>query len=287
MPSSKVNVPVYKALTIAGSDSGGGAGIQADLKTFAALGVYGASVITALTAQNTLGVQGIFEVTPAFVARQIESVMSDIGAGAAKTGMLFNAPVIEAVSQTLKMCGPEKLVVDPVMYAKSGQALLLPEAVSALRNNILPLAYLVTPNLPEAEALAEIKINNEQDIREAARRIINLGARNVLIKGGHLTGDRSPDFLFEGESLLVLDAPRLSARNSHGTGCTLSAAITGLLARKFSLTEAVVAAKEYLTGALAAAPAIGAGHSPVAHFYRLQEAIFSQNLRQIKETMGN
>jgi hydroxymethylpyrimidine/phosphomethylpyrimidine kinase len=279
MSSSKVNVPVYKALTIAGSDSGGGAGIQADLKTFAALGVHGSSVITALTAQNTLGVQGIFEVAPAFVARQIESVMSDIGAGAAKTGMLFNAPVIEAVNQALKVYGPAKLVVDPVMYAKSGHALLLPEAVSALRNNILPLAYLVTPNLPEAEALAEIKISNEQDICEAARRIINLGARNVLIKGGHLTGDRSPDFLFDGESFRILDAPRLSTRNSHGTGCTLSAAITALLARKFSLTEAVMGAKEYLTGALAAAPAIGAGHSSVAHFYRLQEVIFNQNLR--------
>jgi hydroxymethylpyrimidine/phosphomethylpyrimidine kinase len=283
MSSSKVNVPVYKALTIAGSDSGGGAGIQADLKTFAALGVHGSSVITALTAQNTLGVQGIFEVAPAFVARQIESVMSDIGAGAAKTGMLFNAPVIEAVNQALKVYGPAKLVVDPVMYAKSGHALLLPEAVSALRNNILPLAYLVTPNLPEAEALAEIKISNEQDICEAARRIINLGARNVLIKGGHLTGDRSPDFLFDGESFRILDAPRLSTRNSHGTGCTLSAAITALLARKFSLTEAVMGAKEYLTGALAAAPPIGAGHSPVAHFYRLQEVIFSQNLKGISK----
>ncbi|MDB5079724.1 MAG: bifunctional hydroxymethylpyrimidine kinase/phosphomethylpyrimidine kinase [Chloroflexi bacterium] len=278
MENLQASAPVYKALTIAGSDSGGGAGIQADLKTFSALGAYGASVITALTAQNTLGVQGIYEVSPEFVYQQIESVMCDIGTDAAKTGMLFNAAVIEAVSQALRRFGPQKLVVDPVMYAKSGHALLLPEAVSAMCEKIMPLAYLVTPNIPEAEALAGMKIENEPDIHEAARRIKGLGARNVLIKGGHLAGETSPDFLFEDESFKVLEAPRLPTKNSHGTGCTLSAAITALLARNFSLGDAVTGAKEYLTGALAAAPTIGAGHSPVAHFYRLQETIFNRNI---------
>lgn len=272
MSSSQPNLRLYKALTIAGSDSGGGAGIQADLKTFAALGAYGASVITALTAQNTLGVQAIFEVPASFVEKQIESVLSDIGADAIKTGMLFNVPIIEAVSQALGRFGPIKLVVDPVMYAKSGQALLLPGAVTTLREKILPLAYLVTPNLPEAEALAGLKIETESDIREAARRIKDLGARNVLIKGGHLTGNRSPDFLLEGANFQRLDAVRVATTNSHGTGCTLSAAITALLARRYELSEAVAVAKDYLTGALAAAPSIGAGHSPVAHFYHLPSA---------------
>lgn len=289
MSNSNPHSPVYKALTIAGSDSGGGAGIQADLKTFAALGVYGSSVITALTAQNTVGVQGIYEVAPAFVAQQIESVMSDIGADAAKTGMLFNDPVIEAVSHALGRFGLVKLVVDPVMYAKSGHALLLPKAVAVVREKILPLAYLVTPNVPEAEALAGIKIENERDIREVARRIMDLGAKNVLIKGGHLSGDRSPDYLFEGDNLQVLDAPRILTKNSHGTGCTLSAAITALLARKFTLVEAVAGAKEYLTGALVAAPSIGAGHSPVAHFYHLQDTIFKHESKRVTldQTGGN
>lgn len=276
--SGQPQIKVYKALTIAGSDSGGGAGIQADLKTFAALGVYGASVITALTAQNTLGVQGVYEIAPEFIALQIESVMSDIGAHAAKTGMLFSSAVIETVSQSLQKFGPGKLVVDPVMYAKSGDALLLPQAVTVLREKILPLAYLVTPNIPEAEALAGFPIKDEPSAREAARRISALGAKNVLIKGGHLGGERSVDLLYHAGDFLRFDAPRLSTKNSHGTGCTLSAAITALLAREFSLVEAIARAKKYLTGALEAAPSIGGGHSPVAHFYRLQETILNKSI---------
>jgi hydroxymethylpyrimidine/phosphomethylpyrimidine kinase len=266
--------PLYKALTIAGSDSGGGAGVQADLKTFAAFGVYGTTAITALTAQNTLGVQGVYQVSPEFVTQQLESVLSDIGATAAKTGMLFNAPIIEAVSHQLRRFGIEKLVVDPVMYAKSGDALLLPAAMDTLRTTLLPLAYLATPNIPEAEAIAQMHIEDEATIREAAQRIHVLGVRNVLIKGGHLSGERSPDFLFDGKDFTVFDAPRLATTNSHGTGCTLSAAITALLARDFSLVAAIAEAKTYLSGALAAAPSIGHGHSPVAHFYRLGQAIF-------------
>lgn len=269
-----MSFPIYKALTIAGSDSGGGAGIQADLKTFAALGAYGSSVITALTAQNTLGVQGVYEVSAEFVGQQLDSVLSDIGAAAVKTGMLFNAPIIEIVATKVTQYGLAKLVVDPVMYAKSGDALLLPQAMEALRVRLLPLAYLVTPNLPEAEAIASLKINDETSMQEAARRIIALGAKNVLIKGGHLSGERSPDLLFDGQNFTTFDAPRLATQNSHGTGCTLSAAITAFLARGKTLPEAIGAAKAYLTEALKQAVSIGGGQSPVAHFQHLQQAIF-------------
>ncbi len=269
------NEQISKALTIAGSDSGGGAGIQADLKTFAAMGVYGATVITALTAQNTLGVQGVYQVTPDFVAQQLESVLSDIGADAVKTGMLFNRAIIEVVTQAVSRYSLDKLVVDPVMYAKSGDALLLPEAIAALSSRLLPLAYLVTPNIPEAEAISGMKIQSEDDLPEIARRINALGARNVLIKGGHLSGERSPDLLFDGREFTRFDAPRLVTKNSHGTGCTLSASITALLARGIALPNAIAEAKDYLSGALDAARSIGAGHSPVAHFYRLNPAVLA------------
>ncbi|HEX2914004.1 MAG TPA: bifunctional hydroxymethylpyrimidine kinase/phosphomethylpyrimidine kinase [Chloroflexia bacterium] len=272
MPGNKI----YKALTIAGSDSGGGAGIQADLKTFSALGAYGSSVITALTAQNTVGVQAVFQVLPEFVAQQLDSVLSDIGTDAAKTGMLFNAAIISTVSEKVKQYRLEKLVVDPVMVAKSGDRLLLPEAVKALQEQLLPLSYLVTPNIPEAEVLAGITINSEEQIREGARRIHALGVRHVLIKGGHLSGERSPDLLFDGKSFAIFDGLRVPTQHSHGTGCTLSAAITALLARGFSISEAIAEAKAYLTGALQAALPIGSGHSPVAHFHHLQAVIEEQ-----------
>ncbi len=222
---------VHKALTIAGSDSGGGAGIQADLKTFAALGVYGSSVITAITAQNTVGVTAVHEIPPAIVTAQLDAVLSDIGADAAKTGMLSSAPIIGAVAAAVRRHGLTKLVVDPVMVAKSGDRLLREEAVAALREELLPLALIVTPNIPEAETLAGMTIANDDDRREAARRIAAYGPRFVIIKGGH------------------------------------AAAITAGLARGLAPEAAVREAKEYLTAALRASYRIGAGHSPVNHFH--------------------
>ncbi len=261
----------FKALTIAGSDSGGGAGIQADLKTFAALGVYGTSALTALTAQNTLGVQGVFGVTPGFVSEQIDSIMADIGADAVKTGMLLNAGIIEAVALKIQQYKVQNLVVDPVMVAKGGDLLLQPEAIEALRTLLAPLSLVITPNIPEAGALAGMKIDgsDEDALKEAASRIYSLGAKNVLIKGGHRQGP-AVDLLFDGEHFLYFEEERVQTRHSHGTGCTLSAAIAAFLARGYDVPHAILEAKTYLTGALKAAFAVGSpeGHSPVAHFYR-------------------
>lgn len=261
---------LYKAMTIAGSDSGGGAGIQADLKTFAAHNVYGTSVITALTAQNTVGVQGVYEVSAEFVGQQLDSVMSDIGTDAAKTGMLFNSAIINVIAAQIQHYQIEKLVVDPVMIAKSGDALLLPEAMEALRTRLVPLAYVITPNIPEASALADMPLDGEDDraIREAAQRIHALGSRYVLIKGGHRSSPTALDLLYDGTNFIELEADWVPTNHTHGTGCTLSAAITAGLACGLPIIEAVKEAKAYLTGALQAATAIGAGHSPVAHFYQ-------------------
>jgi hydroxymethylpyrimidine/phosphomethylpyrimidine kinase len=263
--------PIAKALTIAGSDSGGGAGIQADLKTFAALGVYGTSAITAITAQNTRGVFGVQEVAPALVAAQIDAVMDDIGAAAAKTGMLSSAPIIAAVAERVRHHRIDRLVVDPVMVAKSGDRLLRPEAVAALTELLLPLALVVTPNLPEAETLVGQTLTEEAEIRRAAEAIVRLGARAVVIKGGHRSGD-AVDLLFDGERFHVFPAPRIDTPHTHGTGCTFSAAIAAYLAQGRPLVEAVGAAKQYLNGAIAHAYAIGAGHSPIHHFYQLWPA---------------
>ncbi len=208
---------IPKALTIAGSDSGGGAGIQADLKTFAALGVYGASAITAITAQNTRGVTAIHEVPPDVVAAQIRAVLEDIGADAVKTGMLSSAPIIVAVAGELRRFGMWRLVVDPVMVAKSGHHLLRPEAVQALREDLLPLAYVVTPNLPEAEVLAGRKLEDDAAIREAARAIREMGARHVVIKGGHRAGP-AVDLWFDGRSFREFAAERVDTPHTHGTG---------------------------------------------------------------------
>jgi len=208
---------VPKALTIAGSDSGGGAGIQADLKTFAALGVYGASVLTAITAQNTRGVTAIYEIPPDVVAAQIRAVLDDIGADAVKTGMLSSSAIIGAVAGELRRHGVERLVVDPVMVAKSGDHLLRPEAVHALREELLPLAYVVTPNLPEAEVLAGAPLQDEAAIRDAARRIQGMGARHVVIKGGHRSGP-PVDLLFDGRDFREFSAPRVETPHTHGTG---------------------------------------------------------------------
>ncbi len=258
-----------KALTIAGSDSGGGAGIQADLKTFGALGVYGMSAITAITAQNTVRVQGIYELPPDLVALQIDSVLQDLGADAVKTGMLSSAPIIEAVVDRLQAYGVRNLVVDPVMVAKSGDPLLRAEARTALIHLLLPLAEVVTPNLPEAQALTDIEIQTTADMRRAAEAILALGARQVVVKGGHLTGSaESVDILYDGRKFREYRGPRLNTRNDHGTGCTFASAIAAGLAKGLAAPEAVAEAKAYLNFVLreSAALQLGHGHGPLNHF---------------------
>src|SRR5215471_12684163 len=229
---------IAKALTIAGSDSGGGAGIQADLKTFSAFRVFGMSVITAITAQNSLGVQGVENLPPAIVAQQLRSVLGDFGADAAKCGMLSTAPIIEAVAEVLDEHPIEKLVVDPVMVAKSGAALLQPDARQALVERILPLALVVTPNVPEAGVLANMPVDARSDMEEAARRIHALGPRYVLVKGGHLKSE-ALDLLWNGREFTAFVAPRVDSTNTHGTGCTLSAAIAAGLSRSQALGDAI------------------------------------------------
>src|SRR5262247_1009461 len=249
---------IPRALTIAGSDSGGGAGIQADLKTFSAYRVFGMSAITAVTAQNSVGVQAVECLSPAFVARQIESVLEDFGVDAAKCGMLANAAIIEAVAGALSPGRVEKLVVDPVMVAKSGASLLEPEAVRALTTRLLPLALVVTPNLPEAEVLAGIPVATRAEMEEAARRIHALGPRHVLVKGGHLKGD-AVDLLWNGKAFTAFSAPRVESTNTHGTGCTLSAAIAAGLSRGQALGDAIREAKAYVTEAIREGFKLGAG----------------------------
>jgi hydroxymethylpyrimidine/phosphomethylpyrimidine kinase len=256
---------IPKALTIAGSDSGGGAGIQADLKTFSAYRVFGLSVITAVTAQNSVGVQGVENLAPAFVARQLRSVLEDFGVDAAKCGMLSVAPIIEAVAGALAEHPIDKLVVDPVMVAKSGDSLLQPDAVEALIRHILPLALVVTPNLPEAEVLSGMAVSSREDMEEAARRIGKLGPRQVLVKGGHLKGD-AVDILWNGREVTVFQAPRVESSNTHGTGCTFSAAIAAGLAKGRPLGEAVREAKAYVTKAIREGFALGRGVGQLRHF---------------------
>ena len=256
---------IPKALTIAGSDSGGGAGIQADLKTFSAFRVFGMSVITAVTAQNSLGVQGVENLPPAFVARQLRSVLEDFGADAAKCGMLSTAPIIEAVAAGLTERRIEKLVVDPVMVAKSGDRLLEPEARAALADRILPLALLVTPNLPEAEVLAGMRVAEPEDMEEAARRIHTMGPRYVLVKGGHLKGDAT-DLLWNGRDFTRFSTPRIDSQNTHGTGCTFSAAIAAGLARGQALGDAIRSAKAYVTRAIREGFQAGRGVGQLRHF---------------------
>jgi hydroxymethylpyrimidine/phosphomethylpyrimidine kinase len=255
---------VAKALTIAGSDSGGGAGIQADLKTFSAFRVFGMSVITAVTAQNSLGVQGVENLPPAFVALQLRSVLDDFGVDAAKCGMLSTAPIIEALAGALAERPIARLVVDPVMVAKSGDSLLEPDARAALVRRVLPLALVITPNLPEAEALAGIAVSTRDDMEEAARRIHALGPRHVLVKGGHLKGD-AVDLLWNGRAFTTYTAPRIETP-THGTGCTLSAAIASGLALGRPLPEAVREAKAYVTRAIREGFAAGRGVGQLRHF---------------------
>lgn len=258
---------VKKALTIAGSDSGGGAGIQADLKTFSALGVYGASVLTAVTAQNTMGVTRVLELPTELIAAQIDAVMTDIGADAVKIGMLSSSEIIRTVAEQLREHRAEKVVLDPVMVAKSGDRLLREEAVDALRSILLPQALVVTPNLPEAEVLADMKIESVDDMRRAARKIVDMGARSVVVKGGHREGPAT-DVFYDGAEFYEFTKPRVATQNTHGTGCTFSSAIAAHLALGRDLRSAVGAAKNYLTAALQAAFPVGHGHGPVHHFYR-------------------
>ncbi len=265
-----MNTPT--ALTIAGSDSGGGAGIQADLKAFSALGVYGCSVIAALTAQNTRAVTGVLDVAPEFVRAQMDAVFDDIAVDAVKIGMLSRPETIAAVAEGLTAHKPRHVVLDPVMVAKSGDALLQAEAVASLRDLLLPLATVITPNLPEAATLlGEDPVAEVEEMEGCAERLLALGAGAVLLKGGHFTTSESPDLLHDGNAPTWFHARRVDTANTHGTGCTLSSAIAAGLARGLDLGDAVSQAKAYIGAAIAAADIlnVGGGHGPVHHFHAL------------------
>lgn len=256
------------ALTIAGSDSGGGAGIQADLKTFAAHGVYGTSAITAVTAQNTLGVSAWQALPADLVTAQIEAVVGDIGADAVKVGMLATVAIVEAVAAAIQALDLPHVVLDPVMVAKGGDRLLEEDAVAAIRVELLPRAHIVTPNVPEAAVLAEMPVRTLDDMRTAARRILRMGPRVVLVKGGHLEGPESIDVACAAGETFDVRRPRVHTPHTHGTGCTLSSAIAARLALGQSDRDAIEAAREYLDGAIRHAPGLGAGHGPLGHFWR-------------------
>ena len=259
------------ALSIAGSDSSGGAGIQADLKTFAAFGVYGGSVITALTAQNTSGVSGIHQVPAEFVTAQIDAVFSDLAVGAVKIGMVAHPPVIEAIVAGLNRWSPKHVVLDPVMVATSGDRLLAAEAVDALRTKLIPLASVITPNLPEAAALLDEDVaRDEAAVEKQGRRLLAMGCKAVLIKGGHGEGAESIDYLVDSSGVTVLAAPRIATKNTHGTGCSLSSAIAAGLAKGKDMETAVRNAKAFVSAAIAAADrfSVGHGHGPIHHFHK-------------------
>ena len=269
--SNDGTIPI--ALTIAGSDSGGGAGIQADLKTFSALGVYGASVITALTAQNTQGVTGIHDTPPEFITAQIDAVFSDLEVAAVKIGMVSRPAAIAAIVDGLKRWKPAHVVLDPVMVATSGDRLLAPEAIDLLRTRLIPLAQIITPNLPEAAALLELPMaTTDAEIERQGEKLLAFGCPAVLIKGGHGEGAESVDYLLTANSRIRLAAPRTQTKNTHGTGCSLSSAIAAGLAKGVSLEAAVRGAKAYVSAAIAAADRlnVGKGHGPIHHFYAFE-----------------
>ncbi len=261
-----------RVLTIAGSDSGGGAGIQADLKTFLAHGVHGMSAITAVTVQNSIGVQGFYELEPRAVFEQIESVATDIGVDAAKTGMLASAPVMEAVADACERFAIPNLVVDPVAVSKHGDLLLRPDALETMRRRILLLATVATPNLGEVEQLTGVQVERRADMLQGARAVRALGPRWALIKGGHLPGPEAVDLLFDGDEQIWLEAARIDTPHTHGTGCTLSSAIAANLALGLDVVTAVRAAKAYLTGAIAGGFPLGKGIGPTDHAWRLRAA---------------
>jgi hydroxymethylpyrimidine/phosphomethylpyrimidine kinase len=273
----------YKAiaLTIAGSDSGGGAGIQADLKTFQAFDCFGVSVLTSITAQNTKGVRSAQDIDPKIVSDQIDMVMQDMGCGAAKTGMLSNKDIIETVATKIKEYNIEKIVIDPVMVAASGDRLLQKQAEVTFVEELIPLAYLLTPNIHEAEMISGLKIDNIKNAKRAAQKIIERGAQNVLIKGGHLKEDRAVDIFFNGAEFKEYKAARIDSSNTHGTGCTHSSAITAGLAQGKPLADSIQIAKEYVTRAIANAPNIGKGHGPLYH--KITPKPISAFLREAKD----
>ena len=258
-----------RAMTIAGSDSGGGAGIQADLKTFLAVGVYGTTAITAITAQNTLGVRSVHEIPTQIIADQIDAVVEDIGVDAAKTGMLSSAEIIATVADRIRHWQIDRLVVDPVMVATSGDRLLREDAVHALISDLLPLALVVTPNLLEAEVLVGRRLTTDTEIHEAAREIVGMGARSVIVTGGDRRGHEAVDLFFDGQAFHTFAAERIDTPNTHGTGCTFSAAIAAGLAHGMDLLEAVGYGKRYVTEAIRHARPLGGGHGPVAHDWLL------------------
>ncbi len=254
------------AMTIAGSDSGGGAGIQADLKTFSALGVFGTSTLTAITAQNTVGVTAVHEIPTDVISAQIDAVITDIGADAVKTGMLSSAAIVETVSEAVRRHGITNLVVDPVMVAKSGDRLLREEAISSICNDLIPLAKVVTPNIPEAEDLTGLSISTDADVRRAAEAIIGMGAQCVVVKGGHRDGPPT-DILYDGATFLEFTTERIPSTNTHGTGCTFASAVAAGLAHGLEVPDAVQQAKDYVTAAIRSAYPIGRGHGPLHHFH--------------------
>lgn len=267
---------VFKALTIAGSDSGGGAGIQADLKTFQELGVFGMTAITAVTAQNTKGVNGVYPVNNEGIAQQIDSIGTDLTPDAVKTGMLFNSGIIKIVAEKITQYGWSNLVIDPVMIAKGGSPLLQEEAIDALKVYLLPLATVITPNIPEAEVISRIKISNLSDRKEAAKIIYDLGAKNVMIKGGHEENDRMIDLLFDGNSFSQFESKRIATKNTHGTGCTFSAAITAQLAKGKTIEDAISVAKKFIQAAIEDDLHIGSGHGPTNHWAYNKRSVFSR-----------
>ncbi|MGI3776502.1 MAG: bifunctional hydroxymethylpyrimidine kinase/phosphomethylpyrimidine kinase [Janthinobacterium lividum] len=254
-----------RVLVVAGSDSGGGAGVQADIKAISAMGAYAATALTALTAQNTLGVQGVLGVPAAFVTLQMRSVLDDLGADAVKTGMLADRSVIEAVAEALRTVPGVPLVLDPVMVAKGGQSLLDPAAVAALVHDLLPSAAVVTPNLPEAEALTGAPVADVAAMHRAAERLLRMGAAAVLLKGGHLPGGMLTDLLATPDRTTAFEQPRVPTRHTHGTGCTLASALAAGLAQGMDLPVAVARARAYVRAAIETAPGLGAGHGPLNH----------------------
>ena len=261
---------VYRAMTIAGSDSGAGAGIQADLKTFAAHGVYGASALTAITSQNTRGVTDVLELPASLIESQIDAIVSDIGADVVKTGMLSSSAVIEIVAAKARQHRMDALVVDPVMVAKGGDKLLQDDAVDALRSLLIPIATVLTPNVPEAETLLGVKIETLDEAKEAARALVGMGARAAVVKGGHLSGPPT-DMLYDGEEFRAFTSPRIETTSTHGTGCTFASAIASNLAKGLPLRRSVSLAKSYVTSAIRLAQPIGRGHGPLNHFYMLDD----------------
>ncbi|RKD24326.1 bifunctional hydroxymethylpyrimidine kinase/phosphomethylpyrimidine kinase [Ammoniphilus oxalaticus] len=256
---------IARALTIAGSDSGGGAGIQADLKTFTVRNVFGMSALTAITAQNTLGVEDIHPIPLEMIEKQIEMVITDLGVDAVKTGMMGTAPVIELVARKLKEHSVKQLVVDPVMIAKGGAKLLENDAAHALVTELIPLATIITPNIPEAEVILERKIQTVADMTEAAKALVELGAKAAIVKGGHFEGDPT-DILYDGTEIYTFPGKRIETRHTHGTGCTFAACITAELAKGNSLVESVETAKAYITAAIKEELGLGQGHGPTNHW---------------------